>query len=612
MRWAPISKDPRRAPVPPNLDDYAATTRTFTWEAARTWLDGLPGGRGLNIAHEAVDRHVAAGRGEHVALRFSDRHGVRDLTYEDLRRETARFANVLRALGVGRGDRVFSLLGRRPELYVAALGTLKNVSVLSPLFAAFGPEPVRQRLDIGGGQVLVTTAGHYRRKVAPVRDRLPALEHVLLVDAEDPQVPGTRWLPALMAAADEEFEIPPTAPDEMALLHFTSGTTGLPKGAVHVHEAVVAHHATGRYALDLHPDDVFWCTADPGWVTGTSYGIVSPLTHGVTVLVDTEDLDVDRWYRLLEEQRVTVWYTAPTALRMLMRAGAEHRAGHDLSALRFVASVGEPLNPEVVLWTDQTFGLPAHDNWWQTETGGIMLSNFAACEIRPGSMGRPVPGIQAAVVERDAQGRRVVVAGAPRLVTAPDVEGELALRAGWPSMFRGYLGEDARYAACFVGGWYCTGDLVRRDADGWFWFVGRADDVIKSAGHLIGPFEVENVLMEHPAVAEAGVIGTPDPIAGEVVKAFVSLRTGFTASPELERELIGFARSRLGPAVAPRRVEFAADLPKTRSGKIMRRLLKARELGLPEGDVSTLEPGVGSVERTTGPTTVPEPEGVSA
>jgi acetyl-CoA synthetase len=598
MRWVPITKDPHELTLPPNLADYPAATRGFDWAQARARLDGLPGGRGLNIAHEAVDRHAAGALAGRVALRFCGRDGEQDVTYDALRRRTARFANVLRGLGIGRGDRVFSLLGRRPELYVSALGTLKNTSVFCPLFAAFGPEPIRQRLAIGDGRVLVTTSALYRRKVAPIRDLLPALEHVLLVDrsvdrpvdAAAVGIPGTASLPLLMAAADEAFEIPPTAPDEMALLHFTSGTTGTPKGAVHVHEAVVAHHATAFFALDLHPDDVFWCTADPGWVTGTSYGIIAPLAHGLTVLVDTEDLDVDRWYRLLAQQRVSVWYTAPTALRMLMRAGAEHRSGHDLSHLRFIASVGEPLNPEVVGWTDETFGRPAHDNWWQTETGGIMISNFAACDIRPGSMGRPVPGIEAAIVARDVDGRRVVIDGEPRLVTEPDVEGELALRAGWPSMFRGYLHDDARYAACFVGDWYCSGDLVRRDADGWFWFVGRADDVIKSAGHLIGPFEVENVLMEHPAVAEAGVIGKPDPVAGEIVKAFVALRPGEVASPELELALIGFARKRLGPAVAPREISFADDLPKTRSGKIMRRLLKARELGLPEGDTSTLEP----------------------
>jgi acetyl-CoA synthetase len=584
-----ITKAGAVTPVAPNLVDYDEVVRSFTWEQARGELDGLPAGRGLNIAHEAVDRHAAGPLAGAQALRLVSRRGRVVLTYADLAVSTARFANVLRGLGIGRGERVFSLLGRRAELYVAALGTLKNVSVFSPLFSAFGPEPIRQRLALGDARVLVTTSSFYRRKVESLRGQLPALEHVLLVDP-GPQLPaGTRSLPDLMAQASPEFEIPPTDPQEMALLHFTSGTTGTPKGAVHVHEAVVAHHATGSHALDLHPGDVFWCTADPGWVTGTSYGIISPLTHGVTVLVDEEEFDADRWYGLLAEHRVNVWYTAPTALRMLMRAGPAHRTGHDLSALRFIASVGEPLNPEVVRWTRDVLGLPAHDNWWQTETGGIMISNFAACPIRPGSMGRAVPGIEAAVIARDAAGERVLQDGAVRLVDSPDVEGELVLRAGWPSMFRGYLHDDARYARCFNHGWYLTGDLVRRDADGWFWFVGRGDDVIKSAGHLIGPFEVESALMEHPAVAEAGVIGIPDPVAGEVIKAFVELRPGFAPTEELQLELIGFGRRRLGPAVAPRQIAFATDLPKTRSGKIMRRLLKARELGLPEGDLSTLE-----------------------
>jgi acetyl-CoA synthetase len=593
MAWATITKDAAWT-VPPTLTDYERTRERFSWTEARRQLSGLPGGRGLNIAYEAVDRHATGPRRDRVALRFSSRRGEIELTYGELAARTARFANVLRGLGVARGDRVFSLLGRVPEQHVTALGTLKNVSVYSPLFSAFGPEPVRQRLALGDARVLVTTAAYYRRKVLPVRDRLPDLEHVLLTDVVGEVPAGTRRLPDLMAAAEPDFQIPPTDPEEMALLHFTSGTTGAPKGAVGVHEAVVAQHTTGLYALDLHPDDVFWCTADPGWVTGTSYGIIAPLTHGVTVLVDSEDLDVDRWYQLLERHRVTVWYTAPTALRMLMRAGAERIAGHDLSALRFLASVGEPLNPEVVAWCQETYGRPAHDNWWQTETGSIMIANFAGCEIRPGSMGRPLPGIDAAVVAHDPDGHRVLVGGEPVLVDDPDTEGELALRTGWPSMFRGYLHDERRYAACFAGGWYLTGDLVRRDADGWFWFIGRGDDVIKSAGHLIGPFEVESALMEHPAVVEVGVIGKPDPVAGEVVKAFITLRPGVTPTPELQRELIGFARLRLGPAVAPREITFAADLPRTRSGKIMRRLLRARELDLPEGDLSTLESGVPS------------------
>jgi acetyl-CoA synthetase len=587
MAWAPIAKAPARAPVTPNLLDYEGTCARFSWADARRELDGLPGGRGLNIAHEAVDRHAAGPRAGQVALRWLGRDGqVRELTYRELATLTNRFANVLAGLGVEQGDRVYALAGRVPGLYVAALGTLKHRAVFCPLFSAFGPEPIRARLAIGGARVLVTTAALYERKVAPLRAALPDLEHVLLLDEESAPtaVPGTRDLRGLLAAASERYAIGPTDPEDPALLHFTSGTTGTPKGALHVHDAVVAHHVTGRFALDLHPGDRYWCTADPGWVTGTSYGIIAPLTNGVTSIVDEADFDAQRWYRVLADERVSVWYTAPTAIRMLMKAGTGLARSRRFPALRFLASVGEPLNPEAVVWGQEAFGLPFHDNWWQTETGGIMIANFAALEIRPGSMGRPLPGIEAAIVRKTAD-------GAVEVVQEPDREGELALRPGWPSMFRGYWRDPARYRQCFAGGWYLTGDLARRDRDGYFWFVGRADDVIKSSGHLIGPFEVESVLMEHRAVAEAGVIGKPDPVAGEIVKAFVSLRAGHDPTPELRRELLAFARTRLGAVVAPKELEFQASLPKTRSGKIMRRLLRARELGLPEGDTSTLEAG---------------------
>ncbi|MFE7896849.1 acetate--CoA ligase [Streptomyces sp. NPDC057424] len=593
MRWETISKDTTPA-VPPNLTDYDRARADFIWARAHTALTGLPGG-GLNIAHEAIDRHVAAGLGDKVALRCLSRDNVLStVTYAELARRTARFANVLRSLGVGYGDRVFTLLGRCPELYTAVLGTLKNTSVLCPLFSAFGPDPVEQRLSLGDARVLVTTAALYRRKVAERRTSLPLLAHVIVVGPGAEELPGTLSFDELMSAAPDGFTVPPTSAEDMALLHFTSGTTGTPKGAVHVHEAVVAHYATAAYALDLHADDVYWCTADPGWVTGMSYGIVAPLVHGVTVVVDEGDYDARRWYRILGEQRVSVWYTAPTALRMLMRATPRQGPydlprSYDLSALRFIASVGEPLNPEAVVWGRDVLGLPVHDNWWQTETGCIMIANFAACEIRPGSMGRPLPGVEATVLKQGEDGRALITDGRVTEADRPDVEGELALRPGWPSMFRGYLHDKERYEAAFADGWYLTGDLVRRDADGWYWFVGRADDVIKSAGHLIGPFEVESALMEHPAVAEAGVIGRPDPVAGSVVKAFVSLRPGVDAAPDLERELLAFARRRLGPAVAPREIAFDQNLPKTRSGKVMRRLLRARELGLPTGDVSTLE-----------------------
>ncbi|MCG8546430.1 MAG: acetate--CoA ligase [Alphaproteobacteria bacterium] len=582
MTWETIRKSPADGPVTSNLDDYDAASETFDWADARALLDGLPGG-GLNIAYEAIDRHVANGRGDKVALRWIERDGaVRDYTYRDLAEQSNKFANLLASNGVSKGDRVYSLLGRVPELYIAALGTWKNGSVFSPLFSAFGPEPIKSRMSIGEAKVLVTSERLYKRKIASWRDDLDSLAHVLLTDRQDDSLAAsTTDLAEAMAAASPDFSIAQTAPEDMALLHFTSGTTGRPKGAIHVHEAVVAHHITGFYALDLHPDDVYWCTADPGWVTGTSYGIISPLTNGVTMIVDQAEFDAERWYRVLQDHKVAVWYTAPTAIRMLMKTGAAAARKFDLSSLRFVASVGEPLNPEGVVWGEEAFGMPIHDNWWQTETGGIMIANYPSMDVKPGSMGRPLPGITAGIVQRTN--------GGAEEITAPDTVGELALKKGWPSMMRGYLNEDERYRKCFAGDWYLTGDLATRDADGYFWFVGRGDDVIKAAGHLIGPFEVESALMEHQVVAEVGVIGKPDPTAGEMVKAFVALKPNVIPTEELRRELLGHARKRLGPAVAPKEIEFRENLPKTRSGKIMRRLLKARELGLPEGDISTLE-----------------------
>ncbi|MCZ7527214.1 MAG: acetate--CoA ligase [Acidimicrobiia bacterium] len=592
MGYETIVKDRGSLRVPPNLSDYPTQRSSFSWDAARAELDGLPGGRGLNIAHEAVDRHATGTLAGKLAIRWLGRKGdVVDLTFADLARLTNRFANALDGLGVGTGDRVFLLTGRIPELYVGVLGTLKHRSVACTLFAAFGPEPIRQRLDIGNGKVLVTTRRLYRQKVAAIRDALPELEHVVLVDGDGADADGAHDLRALLDGASDEYEIGPTGAEDLALLHFTSGTTGTPKGAMHVHEAVVAHHTTGKLALDLHPDDVFWCTADPGWVTGTSYGIVAPLTMGVTSIVDEGEFDAERWYGILGDQRVSVWYTAPTAIRMMMRVGTEVAREHELPDLRFIASVGEPLNPEAVQWGIDAFGLPIHDNWWQTETGGIMIANFPAMDVKPGSMGCALPGIEAAVLRRDEKGQVVLDGRGDAVVEPPMREGELALRPGWPSMLRGYLHARERYERCFRGGWYLTGDLAMRDDDGYFWFVGRADDVIKSAGHLIGPFEVESALMEHPAVAEVGVIGKPDPMAGEIVKAFVTLNRGFEWSEELQLELVGFGRKRLGAAVAPREIDVRDELPKTRSGKIMRRLLRARELGLPEGDLSTLESG---------------------
>lgn len=581
MEYPPITKDPAAMRVQPNLLDYRDVCGHFSWHTVRNQLAGLPEG-GLNIAHEAVDRHAEGSLRSRVAIRWLGRDGrTIDLTYGLLKERSNRFAHLLGKLGMTKGERVFWLAGRDPALYPVFFGTLKNRNIFCPLFAAFGPEPIFQRLERGNARVLVTSERQYTRKVAALHSRLPELCTVLLVDRDDDLDARVLSLPRLMATAAKEFDIPPTDPEDMAILHFTSGTTGMPKGAVHVHGAVLTHLLTGRYVLDLHPEDVFWCTADPGWVTGTSYGIIAPLLLGVTSIVDEADFEPDRWFRILAEQRVSVWYTAPTAIRMLMRTPETLRSRYDLSALRLVHSVGEPLNPEAVLWGQRVLGLPIHDNWWQTETGGIMIANYAAVDIRPGSMGLPLPGIEAAIVSRNEDGT-VRVEG-------DGVEGELALRRGWPSMFRSYLHEEERYRKCFASDWYLSGDLARRDGDGYYWFIGRADDIIKTAGHMVGPFEVESTLMEHPAVAEAGVIGKPEATIGELVKAFVVLKPGWEPGDALRQELIGFGRGRLGSAVAPKEIDFSDNLPKTRSGKIMRRLLKARELGLPTGDTSTLE-----------------------
>jgi acetyl-CoA synthetase len=552
------------------------------WEEARRHLDGLPGGKGLNIAYEAVDRHVAHGRGEHVAFRFvSSDMKVRSMSYAELAQASNRFANVLCRLDVGAGDTVFSFAGRIPELYIMAVGALKARAVFSALYANFGEEPIRTRLSKGSGKLLLTTVPLYTRRVAAIRASLPMLRHVI-VSGHEVAPPATLGFDELMAEADDTFEIAPTDPEDPTFVHFTSGTTGSPKGALHVHAAAVAHYATASSVFDLRPDDIYWCTADPGWVTGISYGLVAPLLHGVTAIVDEGEFDPTRWYRIIQDQRITVLYTAPTAIRMLMKAGARLARSFDLGSLRLIVSAGEALSPEAVRWGRQALGLDIHDTWWQTETGSIIIGTGAHEDVHLGLMGKTLAGVETAVARRQSD-------GSLQFVHESDKVGELVLKAGWPSMFRGYVGEPERYAKCFAGGWYLTGDLVCHDAEGRFSFVSRGDELIKSAGHLIGPYEVESSLVEHPAVAEAGAIGKPDPLVGEVVKAFVTLRENHSPSEELRLDLLAFARQRLGPALAPREIAFCRSLPKTRNGKIMRQVLRARELGVPEGDLAGVE-----------------------
>jgi acetyl-CoA synthetase len=579
MDFPEIKKDPLVA-TQHNLVDYAHTYQHFDWQSKKREL--VDNDQSINIAYQAVDRHVHAGFGEQTAIRWlgKDEQQI-DISYQMLMERTNRFANLLRRFELQRNDTVFALCQRVPNLYYAMLGTVKFGAVFSPLFSAFGPEPIHSRMEIGEGKVLVTSEALYRKKVMAWRHELSCLKWVLLYDVSHELPEGCLDLDALMEQSDPHFAIGDTDPEQLALLHFTSGTTGKPKGAMHVHNAVLWHQLSGHYALDMREGDNYWCTADPGWVTGTSYGIIAPLCNRLTLIIDQAEFDAQRWYQILSEQRINIWYTAPTAIRMLMKVGEELARDYDLSALRFIASVGEPLNPEAVVWGQKCFGQAIHDNWWQSETGGILIANIATNTVRPGSMGKPLPGIDAAVFT-GPDGDKQISRQAGEI-------GELAVKKGWPSMFRGYLNQSEKYQSCFVGDWYLTGDLAYQDEQGYFWFVGRAGDVIKSSGHLIGPFEVESVLMENPAVTEVGVIGLPDPVAGEIVKAFVVIKPGYSADEKLLKTLMGHARKRLGPAVAPREIAFRENLPKTRSGKIMRRLLKARELGLPEGDTSTLE-----------------------
>ena len=579
MAYPRIIKPPLEAfAVKPNLQDYEKTYEDFSWESLAKELDWFDSEH-INIAHVAIDTHLATARKDKKAMIWEGKKGdVEEYTFSDLSRLSNKFANVLvNKLGLQKGDRVFFFLERIPEIYIGILGTLKAGGVIGPLFSAFGPDAVKDRMADSQARVLVTNPG-LKKKIVDILSELPALDKIVLVLRGKEKIDANDLsYEELMADAPESFDVVQTHKEDYAIMHYTSGTTGKPKGAVHVHEAVLGHYATGKYVLDLQEKDIYWCTADPGWVTGTSYGMFAPWSNGATQAIYEGGFHTKRWYKFIEQRKVTVWYTAPTAVRMLMKAGDELPRGYSFDSLRNIYSVGEPLNPEAVVWGEKIFGKAFHDNWWQTETGSIMIANYPIQDIKPGSMGKPMPGTAAGIIDDDFN---ELPAGE---------EGNLALRPGWPSMFRTYWKKEDMYESRFQNGWYITGDRAKKDEAGYFWFVGRTDDVINTAGHLVGPFEVESVLIEHPAVAEAGVIGKPDPIAMEVVKAFVSLKIGIAPSEELLLDIQQFAMKRLASAAAPREIEFVDSLPKTRSGKIMRRLLKAKELGLPLGDTSTLE-----------------------
>ncbi|CAB3390992.1 acetate--CoA ligase [Kyrpidia spormannii] len=556
------------------LQDYEAA-RQVSWDEEAKQFTWWKTGR-VNAAFEAVDRHVEEGRGDAPAILYYD--GVRDETwsFRRLRDDAAQFGDALRRLGIGRGDRVFLFMPKGPELAVALLGIIRIGAVAGPLFEAFMETAVQDRLADSGAVAVVTTPT-LRPRIP--RERLPELRHVILVGAEASDAEAGEWsYTELMKEASADSPVEWVDREAPMLLHYTSGSTGKPKGVVHVHNLMIHQYRVGRWVLDLRPDDIYWCTADPGWITGTSAGLFAPWLHGVPVVIRGGRFQQEGWYETVEKFGVTVWFSAPTAFRMLMAGGDELPKRYNLSSLRHVLSAGEPLNPEVFRWGLRALGNRIHDNWWMTETGCTMITNYPALPIKPGSMGRPLPGIEAAIL--DDQGR----------VLGPNQLGNLAIRAGWPGMMRAIWNNEEKYKQYFpFEGWYISGDSAYRDEDGYFWFQGRVDDVINTSGERVGPFEVESKLVEHPAVAEAGVIGKPDPVRGEIIKAFISLRQGYAPMEELKQEIQQFVRNGLAAYAMPREIEFRDKLPKTRSGKIMRRVLKAWELGLPTGDLSTME-----------------------
>lgn len=562
-----------------NIGSYEERYPGFDWKQSADELRYGSGGM-FNIAYYCSDRICERGDGSKLALIWEGFDGeVRRFTYNDLRIHSNTFAQFLRDTGVVKGDRVCMFMDRIPELYISFLGILKMGGIAQPLFSAFGEEALFTRLEDASTRAIFTTMKHLG-KIRRIKDKLPELKYIIVVDGSGQPADG-REIHFSMADAKpvERFDIVAGDPEMPSVLHYTSGTTGKPKGALHVHSSLLAQYLTTRWVLDLMPDDMYWCTADPGWVTGTSYGIIGPWACGVKQAVLDAGFGTEKWYAFIQKHRITVWYSAPTVIRLLMKEGIDVVRKHDLSSLRHLASVGEPLNAEAVIWSEKAFGKPFHDSYWQTETGAIMISNYPGMKIKPGSMGKSFPGITATVVH----------AKTFEPISKTGSVGLIALKPGWPSMMRMYWNNKATYDGKFKNGWYICGDRASIDADGYFWFVGRDDDVINTAGHLVGPFEIESALLEHPAVAESAAIGKPDPINMEVVKAFVALKPGFQQSDDLELNIINYIRKKLSPLAMPQEIEFVDALPKTRSGKIMRRLLRAKEWGEEIGDISTLE-----------------------
>ncbi|KXK16827.1 MAG: acetyl-coenzyme A synthetase [Chloroflexi bacterium OLB15] len=557
-----------------------------------------------NIAYNALDRHVKTWRRNKLALIWEGENGDKaSYSYWRLWREVNKFANVLKSLGVKKGDRVTIYMGRIPELMIAMLACAKIGATHSVVYGGFSEHALADRIEDAQSRVLVTTDGAWLRgniiKLKDIVDeavrRQPIVESVIVVKrtGHDVNMEQGRdyWYHDLMSLpiANPNCESTVMDAEDPLFILYTSGTTGKPKGILHTHGGYQVYISTTlQWVFDLKDDDRFWCAADPGWITGHSYIVYAPLILGATEILYEGAPNFpfpDRWWRIVAEYGVTVLYTAPTAIRSLMRFGDAWPNRHDLSTLRLLGSVGEPINPEAWRWFYRVIGkerCPIMDTWWQTETGGFMITPMPSVALKPGSGTRPFPGVDVDVVDEKGES------------CPPGVDGNLVIKAPWPGMLRTVYGDPDRFVKQYFSlyddkGWYLTGDSARKDEDGYYWIIGRNDDVIKVSGYRLGTAEVESGLVSHPAVAEAAAIGVPDDVRGNVIYAYCMLRAGFEPSEALADKLKEHIRHEIGPIAVPSKIEFVNALPKTRSGKIMRRVLKARVTGAPEGDLSTLE-----------------------
>ncbi len=562
-----------------NIGSYEDRLKQNSWQISEQELNYKPGDV-LNIGWYCSDRICQMGKADKLALKWEGIGGKeKQYTYNDIRQLSNTIGAFLRNLGIKPEERVCLFMDRIPELYIGFIGILKTGAIAQPLFSAFGDESLLVRLENAETSVVFTQKKHVG-KVRKILDKLPHLKHIVIVDDNGKSPLQQREIAFNMDDAErvDNFEVHPTLAESPSVLHYTSGTTGMPKGVKHVHYSLISQYLTTKWVLDLQDDDIYWCTADPGWVTGTSYGIIGAWALGVTQCVNDIGFSADAWYRFIEKHKITVWYSAPTAIRSLMKAGDDVVKNYNLSSLRHLASVGEPLNAEAVIWSEKVFGLPFHDSYWQTETGSIMISNYPGMKIKPGSMGKPFPGITGTILNPDTYEEMPI-----------GKAGLIGFKPGWPAMMRTYWNNEETYQKKFQNGWYIPGDRSYIDTEGYYWFIGRDDDIINTGGHLVSPFEVESALLEHPAVAESAVVAKPDFVNMEVVKAFVTLKPGNVASEELDLDIMNFIRKKLSPLAMPQEIEFVPNLPKTRSGKIMRRVLKAQEWGEEIGDISTLE-----------------------